>query len=303
MLNSTIARRSVKLLSSSRCCAVVGQRTTIVVAGSTTSSSSLLLSTPSSSWYVSFFLTSEVSTLSILCVHAVGSHNTHILSVFRFFLFRTRHTQKSRYFSPSAVVCGDDLPYHIVVGMPALSPTMETGILAEWYLEEGAGFSAGDALAKIETDKASIDFEAQDDGFIAKILMEAGTGADITVGTPIMVTVEEEEEVAAFANFVLEETAAAAPAPAAAEPEPAVVAAVETTPPPPPPAAAETTPPLPPPPSAPLPDMGTMVAAVAPVLSTGWGDFAKINSPLIKTLSKQQNEYIKKYGTTGQIPL
>ena len=46
---------------------------------------------------------------------------------------------------------------------------METGILAEWYLAEGAGFSAGEAIAKIETDKASIDFEAQDDGFIGEL--------------------------------------------------------------------------------------------------------------------------------------
>jgi hypothetical protein len=46
-----------------------------------------------------------------------------------------------------------------------------------------------------------------------------------------------------------------------------------------------------------------LVAAVAPVLSTGWGDFAKINSPIAKTLSKQQNEHVKKYGTTGQVPL
>jgi pyruvate dehydrogenase E2 component (dihydrolipoamide acetyltransferase) len=45
---------------------------------------------------------------------------------------------------------------------------METGILAEWYLTEGSGFIAGEALAKIETDKASIDFEAQDDGFIGE---------------------------------------------------------------------------------------------------------------------------------------
>ena len=60
----------------------------------------------------------------------------------------------------------DELPYHIVVGMPALSPTMETGTLTEWYVEEGGAFSAGESIAKIETDKASIDFEAQDDGYI-----------------------------------------------------------------------------------------------------------------------------------------
>ena len=71
-----------------------------------------------------------------------------------------------------------ELPYHLVVGLPALSPTMETGTLAEWYVKEGDSFSAGDGLVKIETDKASIDFEAQDDGYVAKILVEAGTGSD-----------------------------------------------------------------------------------------------------------------------------
>ena len=50
----------------------------------------------------------------------------------------------SRNFTQSRILSSDDdLPYHIVVGMPALSPTMETGILSEWYLEEGAEFSAG----------------------------------------------------------------------------------------------------------------------------------------------------------------
>jgi biotin carboxyl carrier protein len=67
-----------------------------------------------------------------------------------------------------------ELPYHLVVGLPALSPTMASGTLAEWYLKEGDSFSAGDGLAKIETDKAAMDFEAQDDGFVAKILIPAG---------------------------------------------------------------------------------------------------------------------------------
>jgi pyruvate dehydrogenase E2 component (dihydrolipoamide acetyltransferase) len=194
-----------------------------------------------------------------------------------------------------------DLPYHIVVGMPALSPTMETGILAEWYLGEGAEFSAGEAIAKIETDKASIDFEAQDDGFVAKILMEAGSGEDIPVGTPIMVTVEEAEDVAAFADFVLEESTAPAPAP---QPAPAVEMATAQAPPPTPTVAAPPTP-------APASEATVatpaieeiMVAAIAPVMSTGWGEFAKLNSPILKTLTKQQADYIEKYGTTGQVPL
>jgi len=208
-----------------------------------------------------------------------------------------------RNFTRSATLSNDDLPYHIVVGMPALSPTMETGTLSEWYVEEGSSFSAGESLAKIETDKASIDFEAQDDGFVAKILMDSGS-EDIVVGVPIMVTVEEEEDIAAFADFAVTETAAP-PAPEEAAPEP--VAAPEPTP-----VVAGAAPPAPveATPVAPMveevvapPDMETLAAAVAPVLSTGWGDFAKINSPILKTLSKQQNDYIAKYGTTGQVPL
>ena len=178
---------------------------------------------------------------------------------------------------------------------------METGILAEWYVSEGSEFTAGAALAKIETDKASIDFEAQDDGVVAKILMEAGKGEDIDVGTPIMVTVEEPEDVEAFADFKVE-AAPAAPepeAPKAAIVEPPAAATPATPPPPPPPApvVAEAAPPSPPPP------VEDLVAAIAPVMSTGWGEFAKMNSPLVKTLSKQQQEYVEKYGTTGQVPL
>ena len=92
------------------------------------------------------------------------------------------------------------LPYHLVVGMPALSPTMEAGTIANWNVSEGQAFNAGDSLAEIETDKATIDFEAQDDGVVAKIFVEAGS-AEVPVGKPIMVTVEDEEDVAAFADF------------------------------------------------------------------------------------------------------
>jgi pyruvate dehydrogenase E2 component (dihydrolipoamide acetyltransferase) len=211
-----------------------------------------------------------------------------------------RVAASSRHFTPSAVLSDGDLPYHIIVGMPALSPTMETGILSEWYIPEGSAFAAGQSLAKIETDKATIDYEAQDDGVIAKIFMEAGTGEDIPVGTPIMMTVEEMEDVAAFADFQLpeEETAPEPEAPkAVAAPSPAPVTPPPQAPVAPPPAVAEPVTVL-------SPEMEELlVAAVAPVLSTGWGDFAKINSPIAKTLSKQQNEYVKKYGTTGQVPL
>ena len=133
--------------------------------------------------------------------------------------------------------------------------------------------------------------------------MDAGT-EDIEVGVPIMVTVEEEEDVAAFADFVLEEEASA-PEPVA-EPEPAAPVVEASTPAPPPPApVAEPTPVVAAatPAAVEPPEMEAMAAAIAPVMSTGWGDFAKVNSPIVKTLSKQQKDYIEKYGTTGQVPL
>jgi len=102
---------------------------------------------------------------------------------------------------------GDDLPYHIVVGMPALSPTMESGTISKWNVAEGDSFSTGDSLAVIETDKASMDFEAQDDGVVARLLVGEG-GAEVNCGTPIMITVEEEDDAGAFANLVPKRRAA-----------------------------------------------------------------------------------------------
>ena len=96
---------------------------------------------------------------------------------------------------------------------------MESGTIAGWNLGEGESFSAGDILCSVETDKATVDFEAQDDGVVAKILAAAGPD-EIQCGTPILVTVEEEGDVGAFADFQ-PEAAESAPAAAAAEPTPA----------------------------------------------------------------------------------
>ncbi|MDD9716589.1 pyruvate dehydrogenase complex dihydrolipoamide acetyltransferase [Dinoroseobacter sp. PD6] len=77
--------------------------------------------------------------------------------------------------------------------MPALSPTMEEGTLAKWMVKEGDSVSSGDLLAEIETDKATMEFEAVDDGIIGKILVAAGTD-DVKVNTPIAILLEEGEE-------------------------------------------------------------------------------------------------------------
>ena len=76
--------------------------------------------------------------------------------------------------------------------MPALSPTMEEGTLAKWLVKEGDTVSSGDLLAEIETDKATMEFEAVDEGTIGKILIEEGTEG-VKVNTPIAVLLEEGE--------------------------------------------------------------------------------------------------------------
>ncbi|TCO70460.1 pyruvate dehydrogenase complex E1 component subunit beta [Rhodovulum euryhalinum] len=78
--------------------------------------------------------------------------------------------------------------------MPALSPTMEEGTLAKWLVKEGDKVAAGDILAEIETDKATMEFEAADDGILDRILVAAGTDG-VKVNTPIAVLVAEGEEV------------------------------------------------------------------------------------------------------------
>lgn len=80
--------------------------------------------------------------------------------------------------------------------MPALSPTMEEGTLAKWLVKEGDTVSSGDILAEIETDKATMEFEAVDEGVIGKILVAEGTSG-VKVNEPIAVLLEEGEDASA----------------------------------------------------------------------------------------------------------
>ncbi len=80
----------------------------------------------------------------------------------------------------------------IEIRMPALSPTMEKGTLAKWLIKEGDTIAAGDVIAEIETDKATMEVEAADDGKVGKLAVAAGT-ADVPVGTVIAVLLEEGE--------------------------------------------------------------------------------------------------------------
>ncbi len=98
----------------------------------------------------------------------------------------------------------------INIQMPALSPTMEEGTLSKWLVKEGDTVSSGDLLAEIETDKATMEFEAVDEGVIGKIIVPEGTD-NVKVGTVIAVLVEEGEAVPAGATAAPKAEAAKPP--------------------------------------------------------------------------------------------
>ncbi len=87
------------------------------------------------------------------------------------------------------------------ITMPALSPTMTEGTLASWSVKEGDTVAAGDVIAEIETDKATMEVEAVDEGRIARILVPAGS-ENVAVNTPIAILLEEDEDESALEGFV-----------------------------------------------------------------------------------------------------
>ena len=97
--------------------------------------------------------------------------------------------------------------------MPALSPTMEKGNLAKWLKKEGDTVKSGDVIAEIETDKATMEVEAVDEGTLGKILVPAGTN-DVAVNTPIAMILADGEDAAALKAGV----SAKAPKPVEAPP-------------------------------------------------------------------------------------
>ncbi|KAG6031560.1 Component of pyruvate dehydrogenase complex, mitochondrial [Claviceps sp. Clav32 group G5] len=135
-------------------------------------------------------------------------------------------------FASHVVRCYASFPDHQVVKMPALSPTMQAGNIGAWQKKAGDTIAPGDVLVEIETDKAQMDFEFQEDGVLAKILEESGA-KDIAVGHPIAILVEEGTDISAFEKFTLEDAGGDAksappkeekseskPAPSSSTPEP-----------------------------------------------------------------------------------
>ena len=153
----------------------------------------------------------------------------------------------------------------IQILMPALSPTMEEGTLAKWLVKEGDEVKSGQILAEIETDKATMEFEAVDEGVIGKILIAEGS-AGVKVNTPIAVLLEDGEDASA---------ALAAPAPAAAAAAPAAAPAAAAAP--------------------------VAAAAAAPAASSGARVFA---SPLARRIAKDKGvdlTAVKGSGPHGRI--
>src|SRR3989440_7116477 len=113
----------------------------------------------------------------------------------------------------------------IQVLMPALSPTMEKGNLAKWHKKEGDAVKSGDVIAEIETDKATMEVEAVDEGTLGKILVPEGTN-DVAVNTPIAMILSEGEEASALKDggrpASAPKTAEAAPPARAEQPAPQV---------------------------------------------------------------------------------
>ena len=155
----------------------------------------------------------------------------------------------------------------IELKMPALSPTMEEGTLAKWLVKEGDKVASGDILAEIETDKATMEFEAVDEGTVAKILVAEGTDG-VKVGAPIAILAGEGEDAGAAANAA-PKADTEAPAPPKATPEPKADATPKS-----------------PPPQAPV---ETPAAPATPVAAPrAEGDRVKA-SPLARRLAQAQN--------------
>src|SRR5580704_6082318 len=175
------------------------------------------------------------------------------------------------------------MPINIL--MPALSPTMEKGNLAKWRKKEGDKVSPGDVIAEIETDKATMDYEAVDEGVLAKIVVPEGT-TDVPVNQLIAVMAADGEDVKAAASGAAGKasTAAAAPrpAPAATLPQGAAISV--------PPAR----------PSSPPPSGGAaqIVASSAPAPATN-GHARVFSSPLARRLAKEIGIDVARIQGTG----
>ncbi|NXI34880.1 ODP2 dehydrogenase, partial [Galbula dea] len=161
---------------------------------------------------------------------------------------------------PSPQAPGSSYPPHMQVALPALSPTMTMGTVQRWEKKVGEKLNEGDLLAEIETDKATIGFEVQEEGYLAKILVPEGT-RDVPLGTALCIIVEKEADIPAFADYQatpVTDIKAPAPPPPPPPPPPVVATPAAAAAPPPQPVA----PPSPAvPPAGPPPRQGRLLVS------------------------------------------
>uniref|UniRef100_A0A8C5MQV0 Acetyltransferase component of pyruvate dehydrogenase complex n=1 Tax=Leptobrachium leishanense TaxID=445787 RepID=A0A8C5MQV0_9ANUR len=118
---------------------------------------------------------------------------------------------------PAVQSPGSTYPTHMKINLPALSPTMTMGTIQKWEKRVGERLTEGDLLAEIETDKATIGFEVQEEGYLAKILVAEGT-RDVPLGTPLCIIVEKESDIASFADYKESDVTDIKPQPAPSAP-------------------------------------------------------------------------------------
>ncbi|KAK6645480.1 hypothetical protein RUM43_001757 [Polyplax serrata] len=161
-------------------------------------------------------------------------------------------------------------PNHYKISLPALSPTMENGTIISWEKKEGDKLNEGDLLAEIETDKATMGFETPEEGYLAKIIIPAGT-KNVPVGKLVCIIVENQADVAAFKDYVDGDSSVSAPTTSSAAPSFSI--------PPPPP---EHPPPV------------QVAPAAAPIFSTQTSSHSRIySSPLARKLASEQGKSLE----------
>ncbi|WP_295882046.1 pyruvate dehydrogenase complex dihydrolipoamide acetyltransferase [uncultured Bartonella sp.] len=173
----------------------------------------------------------------------------------------------------------------IKITMPALSPTMEEGTLSKWDIKEGDKVSPGDTVAEIETDKATMEVDAADEGTLAKIVVPAGTQG-VKVNALIGILAEDGESAEDAIKAIEEEEkkqAASSPAPAQPTAAPAAAAKAETAP-------------VQPAQASPALNQPATVTSQAPVTEKGNRIFA---SPLARRLAKQNGLQLSLISGTG----
>ncbi|CAL0326079.1 unnamed protein product [Lupinus luteus] len=115
-------------------------------------------------------------------------------------LFNRGISRSSQLQSRRCFASASDLPPHQEIGMPSLSPTMTEGNIARWLKKEGDKVSTGEVLCEVETDKATVELECMEEGYLAKIVHGDGS-KEIKVGEVIAVTVEDKEDIAKFKDY------------------------------------------------------------------------------------------------------